>query len=343
MAYCMAPYRNLHIQNGIAKPCCWYNKKYINNTVDKLADSADIFHSEEFDAIRINPQGCQTCQRHEAAGGKSHRMLWNEREQDTGEVKLTDLDLYMGNLCNLACVTCDSHNSTKWIAEEKKLWGKAGTNKQKDTDITLSYELVKNVKRIKLAGGEVTLMPHHDVFLQQLIDFGVAKNIKLVYIVNNTTDPTKFKSLFEQFESVEFILSVDGIGKVNDYVRYHSNWENNNTNIEKTIDMGIDVSINSVVSILNVYHLPDIIKWWKNRGKIFFRILDYPHHLSIKHLPTNMRQLCIDRFRDYAELDHVTTALYEYPNGSFENFEKWISVLDKNRNNSWWEINEQFR
>jgi hypothetical protein len=60
---------------------------------------------------------------HEDKGGKSHRHLWNEREVDDGVAKLTDLDIYMGNLCNLACVTCSSHNSSKWIAEElhKKL------------------------------------------------------------------------------------------------------------------------------------------------------------------------------------------------------------------------------
>ena len=109
MAYCMAQYRNVYINNGKARPCCWYERKELKNKVHQLTDIVDVFHSQEFNAIRENtdpkPSGCWKCQMHEEKGGKSHRQLWNEREIDNGEVTLTDLDFYMGNLCNLACVT----------------------------------------------------------------------------------------------------------------------------------------------------------------------------------------------------------------------------------------------
>lgn len=343
MAYCMAPYRNVYINNGKARPCCWYERRELNNSVENLTDIVRVFNSEEFDKARENPTGCWKCQMHEERGGKSHRMLWNEREKDDGIAKLTDLDLYMGNLCNLACVTCSSHNSTKWIAEEQKIWGKAQKTTQDDIDIEVNWELVKDLKRIKLAGGEVTMIPDHPKFLQQLIDFDVAKNITLVYIVNNTTDPTKFKDLFAQFNKVEFILSVDGIGKVSDYTRYLSNWDNIEENINKTIDMGIDVSINSVVSILNVHHMPELIDWWENRGEILFRILDYPEHLSIRNLPKEMRNITIEKIKSYHQLNHIVTALETYPEGDFDKFLNWIENVDKHRGNSWWEINEQYR
>ena len=343
MAYCMAPYRNVYINNGKARPCCWYERRELNNSVENLTDIVRVFNSEEFNKARENPTGCWKCQMHEERGGKSHRMLWNEREEDNGIVKLTDLDLYMGNLCNLACITCSSHNSTKWIAEEQKIWGKAQKTTQDDIDIEVNWELVKDLKRIKLAGGEVTMMPDHPKFLQQLIDFDVAKNITLVYIVNNTTDPTKFKDLFAQFNKVEFILSVDGIGEVSDYTRYLSQWDIIEENINKTIDMGIDVSINSVVSILNVHHMPEMIDWWDNRGEILFRILDYPEHLSIKNLPTEMRNITIEKIKSYPQLQHIVTALETYPEGDFNNFLNWIENVDNHRGNSWWKINEQYR
>ena len=346
MTYCMAPFRNVYINNGKARPCCWYERRELKNKTETLADIPNSFFSEEFDAIRNNPSdrpsGCWKCQMHEDRGGKSHRMLWNEREKDDGVAKLTDLDIYMGNLCNLACVTCSSHNSSKWISEEQKIFGTAQKTTQDNIDIELTWELVKDLKRIKLAGGEVTIMPDHKKFLQQLIDFGVAKNITLVYIVNNTTDPTQFKELFDQFAKVEFILSVDGIGEVSDYVRYLSKWNQLEENINKTIDMNIEVSINCVVSILNVYHMPELIEWWDNRGPILFRLLDYPEHLSIKNLLPWQRELTIKKNKSYTELAHIVTALETLPEGDYEKFKVWISKIDKHRKNSFWSINEQF-
>lgn len=347
MAYCMAQYRNVYINNGKARPCCWYERRELNNKVENLVDIVDVFHSEEFDAIRNNPSerptGCWKCQMHEDKGGTSHRHLWNEREVDNGEVKLTDLDIYMGNLCNLACVTCSSHNSSKWIAEEQKIFGTAQKTTQDDIDIKLNWDLVKDLKRIKLAGGEVTIMPDHKKFLQQLINFDVAKNITLVYIVNNTTDPTQFADLFAQFKKVEFILSIDGIGEVSDYVRYLSKWNSLEENINKTISMNIDVSVNCVVSILNVYHLPELIKWWDNRGSILFRILDYPEHLSIKNLLPWQRNITIDKIKKHKELEHIVTVLNDVDTGDYDSFASWIEKVDKHRNNDFYSINPQYK
>ena len=342
MSYCTAPFRNVYINNGKARPCCWYERRELTNSVSKLSEVVDVFNSDEFDRARKNPTGCWKCQMHESNGGESHRMMWNRREPDNGVVALENLDIYMGNLCNLACLTCSSHNSTKWIAEEQKIFGHAENAKQDDVDIELTWELVKDLKRIKLAGGEVTIMPGHKKFLQQLINFNVAKNITLVYIVNNTADPRQFEQLFAQFKKVEFILSVDGIGEVSDYVRYLSKWKELELNIERTLSMGIEVSINCVVSILNVYHMPELIQWWNNRSRIFFRILDYPELYSIKNLQNWQREITINKLQPYKELEHIVKSLNELPDGNFEKFVEQIEKIDGHRKNSFWRINEQF-
>ncbi len=338
MTWCMAPYRNAYIQNGVVRPCCWYDKTKLNNKVDSLSQAGDIFHSDEFDFVRKTPNGCATCVMHEEQGGTSHRMLWNKREQGN-EVQLESLEIYMGNLCNLACVTCNSYNSSKWIAEEQKAFGKSFTNKQDEIDIELTYFLVKNLKRVKLHGGEVTIMPQHIKLLQQLIDFGVAENITLVYVVNNTVDPTQFKDYWNKFKDIEFICSVDGVGKVSDYIRYHSNWSTLDTNISKAVDMGIKVSFNCVVSVLNVYHLPDILDW--ANGDILFRILTKPDWLSIDVLSNDNKHKTIQRLEPYKELSHVVNAL-KTNQTDWNKFVKWIDTIDSNRKDSFWNINAQF-
>lgn len=339
MTWCMAPYRNAYVQNGVVRPCCWYDKNKLFNRVEKLSGAGDVFYSDEFDGVRVSPDGCASCIMHEEQGGVSHRMLWNEREQGD-EVLLESLEIYMGNLCNLACVTCNSYNSSKWIAEEQKVFGESFTNKQDEIDIDLTYFLAKNLKRIKLHGGEVTIMPHHIKLLEQLIDFGVSENITLVYVVNNTADPIQFKKYWKKFKAVEFICSVDGIGDVSDYVRYHSNWKEIDTNIQKAIDIGVTVSFNCVVSVLNVYHLPEILDW--ANSKILFRILEKPNLLSINVLPKEHRAKVIEKLQPYKELAHVVNVLEKNNYGDWEKFCDWISKLDLNRQNSFWNINAQF-
>ena len=52
MAYCMAPFRNVYINNGTARPCCWYDRKDLTNKVETLTEAVDVFYSTEFDNIR---------------------------------------------------------------------------------------------------------------------------------------------------------------------------------------------------------------------------------------------------------------------------------------------------
>lgn len=338
----MAPFRGAYIINNKVRPCCWYDRKAVDNRIETLADMKDVFYSTEFDKIRANkemPDACRKCKFHEEAGGKSHRHMWSERYEDDDIPRLEDLDIYMGNLCNLACVSCSSQNSTKWIAEEIKVFGSAQNPKQDDVLTDITYDLAKDLKRIKVAGGEAMLMPSFRKFLEQLIEFDVAKNITLVNITNCTVSLDSWKELFSEFKEVQFILSIDAIGELSNYMRYHSNWDNLVENIKQYKDFGIKCEVNCTVSILNVYHLPDLLEWFD--GKIFFRVLDYPERLSIENLKFQDRDTVIERLEKYDEFKHIVEIL-EKNVYKITDFKEWINKLDNNRNNSFWKLNEQF-
>lgn len=343
MSFCMAPFRGAYIINNKVRPCCWYDRNAVSNRIETLADMKNVFYSTEFDNIRSNkemPDACRKCKFHEEAGGKSHRDMWSERYEDDSTPRLEDLDIYMGNLCNLACVSCSSQNSTKWIAEEIKVFGQAQNPKQDDVLTDITYDLAKDLKRIKVAGGEAMLMPSFRHFLEQLIEFDVAKNITLVNITNCTIALDGWNDLFKEFKKVEFILSLDGIGEVSDYTRYHSKWDNLVKNILQYKENGIECKVNCTVSMLNVYHLPDLLEWFD--GEIFFRVLDYPERLNIENLKPVDRDLVIGRLEPYEEFKHIVDIL-EKNNYKQTDFNEWINKLDNNRSNSFWKINEQFK
>jgi len=80
-------------------------------------------------------QGCEYCQSIEQAGGVSDRQhqLTGDHHVDrippelltdptAVEVTPTVLEVYFNNTCNMACVYCGEHFSTKW-ADENRRWG----------------------------------------------------------------------------------------------------------------------------------------------------------------------------------------------------------------------------
>jgi hypothetical protein len=100
-----------------------------HNQPEKLAAREQMLRGEWPQA------GCQYCEKIEAAGGMSDRLyqLSTVQEQDHAPAELaldptatavvpTILEVYFNNTCNMACVYCGSHFSSKW-AEENRRFG----------------------------------------------------------------------------------------------------------------------------------------------------------------------------------------------------------------------------
>lgn len=158
--FCQAPFRSTYLNNGVARPCCWFDKKQLENRNTTIQDLQSTFHSHDFEQVRelmrsdLPVPACQKCYKHEKAGGESHRQMWNKRKFDKDSIPSGDLtadlkalDLNLGNLCNLKCVMCDSYNSTAWIKDEVALNGKASCSVHKKFDISqLSVENFKTIE-----------------------------------------------------------------------------------------------------------------------------------------------------------------------------------------------------
>ena len=257
------------------------------------------------------------------------------------------VDLYMGNLCNLACMMCDSGNSSKWILDEKLLYGEADTKRKWNLDIdNLDINTLKDVNTIKLAGGEVLYMQEHKQLLDKLISHDIAKQITLVYVVNTMVSPKEFENRWKNFKEILIIFSIDGVDEINTYIRHLSNWVEVTKNINQYFNLDINVSfeINTTVSILNVYHLDDIHYWAQHHkiGKVFFRILDKPKQLSINNLPDDLRLLTINKLEKLKELKHIIEVLKKPYDGDITESINHIRKIDKLRNNDFFTVNPQY-
>ena len=102
-------------------------------------------------------------------------------------------------------------------------------------------------------------------FLQELVKHNTYITLRITTNAMNVT--TKLIELLEQFMKVEITLSIDGINEYNEYLRYPSNWDKINNNVQKFKSLkNTELDVNTVVSFLNVHLLEDVIVWGNDVG-----------------------------------------------------------------------------
>lgn len=257
---CLHPFGGFSTHpNGSVSVCCQADMANpnsfarTNNKMLFLGQSSidDIRNSDSFNMIREEmlagrePATCKRCYDTERLSGTSKRIEDNRQFNWTDNVvsSLQFIELRLGNTCNLACITCNSVSSSKWLKDEKALeqkieWFKSFEN-SKQTRWFESEEFYENlatiskhVKKIYINGGEPLLIKQHKVLLQKLVELDAAKDIIVEYSINLTITDTEFIDLWKQFKHVVVQFSIDATGEVNDFIRWGSKFEDIVKNLE---------------------------------------------------------------------------------------------------------------
>lgn len=270
----------------------YWNSEYVRNARSRMLAGQKV-------------NVCRNCYQEEAYGRRSHRMVendaWLRRLGEEAISKLVDrtategtldaplryVDLRLGNTCNMQCVMCQPRDSSRWlplakqlrdISQERELtaeWGfKAGLDRHK-------FEWYRNpefwsklksflpdVREIILAGGEPLLIRQQFDFVKACVEMGEAEHIALRYHTNGTVFPDEMIPYWKRFDRVHFMLSIDGIGDVANYVRYPSDWQQIVANIRRFDGLGCNTltTFHAAVHALNVFRLPELLEWANSSG-----------------------------------------------------------------------------
>ena len=222
--------------------------------------------------------------------------------------------------------------------------------KHKEYDMIVNdiIDNIEKVNKIHITGGEPLQLPKHWELIER-IPPEHAKNIELVYDTNLTELRYKNHSVFEienKFKSVIWGVSCDHYQDKLSWIRYPIQVDQFEKNLKEMLDNGFRIDLNCTISILNIFDLWDIYKYYRNNFGLhmnFNSIVSTPRFLSIKNLPrkTKVKLLeyykmplfdkrGIDRFqliRTHLKLDGDETLL----NQAFDYIEK----LSANRNFDW--------
>ena len=292
---------NVH---GHISPCCNFDENkspqsmptppQIKNGIQNSIDSEYMNTVRQRMISGEKLPECHRCHHAEESGHTSLRTFSNRWNKHIGETpKIRFLETAFSTHCNLACRMCDETFSSKW-----KLINSPGISPE---TAIVNYDLniydcdLSELQAIKVLGGEPLLSKEHDKFLENVISkSNNPKDITLVYHTNATIYPNKnIINMWRKLKNVRLALSIDGVGKLNEYLRPGHKWETIENNINKFKQLEfIELSNLGVIHNLNILHIVDFCRWNEETfGKVQpMNLLNTPEHLSIKNMSQELKQ-----------------------------------------------------
>jgi hypothetical protein len=113
--------------------------------------------------------------------------------------------------------------------------------------------------------------------------------------------------LWNKFENVEVMASLDGSYKRGEYIRKGTNWATIVNNRKEMIKHTprTHFKIGPTVSMMNIWHLPDFHREWieqgliKNPKDVHWNILTGPEWFNIQVLPTEFKKEVDNKWRKH--------------------------------------------
>ena len=299
---------------------------FIENYDEHWTDHRNKVKAEMLKGIR--PKICQACWKKEDSGISSLReqtifkykknLRWDNflKTVEQDRVSPVELDLKLGNYCNLSCRMCNSYSSSQFAAELKKIY--------KDTEVDLSSSLqefnykqnkwyddpvfLERIKNfidngaydLKFTGGEPLMVPGVEQLVDYCIEKDKAKNIQIQIITNGTLITKEWLEKLSNFKVVILTVSIDGTGNTYEYIRYHTVWTETEEKlllINKFTKEHYHLRM-ELTFCLQVYNMFEIHKMIMLRRKLKCLIncivLDNPEYLDVSNAPEQAKIDAID-------------------------------------------------
>jgi len=362
--YCPLPFIHISSTNdGNYRVCCYSEETAIpkadGTPYNMRRDSIiDVWQSDFYKQLRsdlsngVENPACSTCWKHEASG------VYSKRQQTLEELKgfytegvteelPTMLDIKVGSLCNLKCITCYPGASSQHQAEVDK-WKSNGEEvpgliklfdaRLQKLDIDLKEYNPKNVdvpaliknldpslrtaKELSLVGGEPLVNPLALEIINHCVTNGYAKNMMLTIITNLSSLNAKFIDQLYQFKHPMVMVSYDHIDfKKFGYIRYPADYKQFYLNLKVLMQHPrIELKLSTTLSIFNVFDLPEIFNHFEHLSQRYpkrfivnIQYVMYPNYFSIKYLTQEQKDKITDGINNFIEKFKNYKLFYDNP------------------------------
>ena len=312
---------------GKNRLCC----NAVTQDNDRFIGGFDAHWNELRDGIKEEmlaggkPSICQSCWKKEDAGISSLRQSmiktykdndrWDEFLDNIHKTKIypVELDLKLGNYCNLSCRMCSGYSSSGVAGENKKIFKETGIDlgindyekKFVQDKWYLQDEFVDSIKdmisnglrHLKFTGGEPFMVPSVLKLINFCIENDYAKNIDLIIITNVTLIDEKWIARFKHFKFVNINCSLDGIGHTFEYIRHPGKWtdvKQKLDNLSIAEDVSLSINITFTFQIYNMLEIRNMVNLSSELNcNINAIILDTPPYLDVRNAPEALKDAAL--------------------------------------------------
>jgi sulfatase maturation enzyme AslB (radical SAM superfamily) len=355
--FCVMPWTHFAVATtGRVRPCSWESVTPLlqdDGRPYNVIDHDISIHHEQPPVKELKQNMlagkksayCSRCYEQEKLCGTSKRTVetfnlqkeYAEKIAEGENIPIKQIELRLGNICNIGCLTCNPYSSSYFVKEIDKHNQNLDTYEQtfqnhyyrilerdlrwfEDEAFWDNIEKhIENVSYIYLAGGEPTIIKENWNFLKRVIDLGYSKNIKLGISTNLTNVQPNHIEIYNSFKETRIYSSIDGYGDLNDYVRYPSKWSAVSKNFEKLCNETnsdiVSLSVIPVISTLTIWTLDKLCDWVfeiKDRSGASVdlkthTLLRDPSYLSMINLPDEAKLdalKIVNRLEKHFNTDH---------------------------------------
>lgn len=365
--------------------CCSANTNSADfGNIKDFASAQEIVNTNAMKQVRVdmlagqeNP-ACSKCYKEEAIGLESFRYHKNsdieqlnidvaglvECTKSDGtlpDFKMQYWDSRFSNICNYKCRMCGPEYSHSWAEEVYRGTGRkdfvihAHNRQDYWADIIAKYGDLSKLNEVYFAGGEALYQAEHWQMLGHLDALGL-HNIRITYTTNLSRlsfGQYRLEDYLTKFKNVLFIVSLDAIGPLLEYIRSGSNWDTTQKNINTILPLA-KLKFNVVITIYNILHLVELLDFAVDHTSNFegtdLTVAHYPEYQNIRNLPLALKDLAKNRLLSsgkYSELkdkvDAVINYMYQEPLSEWKEVIRYTNRLDKTRNESVLDVVSEFK
>lgn len=343
--YCRYPFREVAIKNFEGKdlvaawPCCMMGniEKFSKIPADigiknvKDLTPQEIYDHPRFEKLRQNLKNgirdpiCGVCWNLEDRGMNSFRLI-SESRYHKDEDGLSAIDLTTSTACNLRCRMCTPSSSNSLMVDHRyfekngllnevkhvtKFWALPPGNKALSLYDSKQWAwLMENTDKITLlraSGGE----PFYDKkiikLLDKYIETGNAANTTISFLSNGTILDDEIIAKLNHFKNNAHNFSIDGSGKVYEYIRYPASFKQLDANLrnyrEKIRPASSPLTMSMITSSLNVLDIPNYIEWGRSIDPLitinFAEVYGIDRGTAVKRLPIYILEQARDALIPY--------------------------------------------
>lgn len=259
---CSEPYNTVYLEQkstGLeVAPCCVASTRPYDDTRSLREQPYLQEIRNEFETGSV-PNACNYCVLNEKNNIPSRRQSCQEPVVNT----IKNLEIHLGNYCNLKCVICSNRWSSAWRKDAQAMGLKTFENFKFDPD-SITADL-SSVKWLHFNGGEPLFT---DVHLDVLRRIPNPQQCSVYYNTNGTirVDDGVFE-IWSQFELVKLVFSIDDVGERFNYQRTNADWKQVEANMfwyRDVAPVNMMFGINRTISKLNQPYLEELNQWFAN-------------------------------------------------------------------------------